>query len=694
MKLQIQHKKFIFVVALALLTFLVYLPALHHELIWDSRPVIEENTLLQGDFSLTAPFQSGYWASTSQRDSGYDYYRPMMILSFMMEKATWGLSPFHLTLLNLIIFITALIVLYLLLGRQGAPPGIAETALALFAFFPLNLDNILWVVGRCDLLMLLFGLLSLYAFDIFLEKRSAGLGLLALAAYFCALFSKEAALFFLPLFILLELSRRKRLTVPLHAAFLLGTAAFWLLKASVIDRGGVPIHFFPSFWENAGTSLGVLGYYFRSLLFPFQYDMFLPADAVKTLPYLLGGSLFLLLLLALPWLGRRRPPFLYAWIWIAPFLAGTLLLVFTPIYPFSISTRYLMIPAVGWVWALSHLLGRLPVAVKRSLAILLLLVSALAVIGNSRKYRSETAFWKSALASCPNDSFFLNKYAGQLIQNGDFIGAETNLHRALSFKMKNPTAISIALQLAEIACEKARYDESLGWLEKIRSLPLTFPQANRRRFQLLKVHQARGDLAGAESVLQEAVLAAPGEQSKKLRVESYLAFAAWEKARQAAQEIDGPTGAGWLALVEGQRLAFQSLPAPRAVPLLPGARQLRPGLGPLAEKRYGGRGRPAAGSQAGPAGRQRGRGAAAQRGPGPAGRKRFPRSQLAGQPFFRAAPGCTGPAPLPTLIALEPRSAGIARTHRPDRSLPAGGSPSLSTLSRPAIEFPANSHKI
>ncbi len=94
MKLQIQHKKILFAVALALLTFLVYLPALRHELIWDSKPVIEENTLLQGEFSLTAPFQSGYWASTSQRDSGYDYYRPMMILSFMMEKAIWGLSPF------------------------------------------------------------------------------------------------------------------------------------------------------------------------------------------------------------------------------------------------------------------------------------------------------------------------------------------------------------------------------------------------------------------------------------------------------------------------------------------------------------------------------------------------------------------------------------------------------------------------
>ncbi len=213
-------------------------------------------------------------------------------------------------------------------------------------------------------------------------------------------------MFFLPVFILLELSRRKRLTVPLHAAFLLATTVFWLLKSSVIGRSGVPIHFFPSLWENAGTSLGVLGYYFRSLLFPFQYDMFLPADAVKTLPYLLCGSLFLLLLVAMPWLGRKKPHFLYAWIWIAPFLAGTLLLVFTPIYPFSISTRYLMIPAVGWIWALSHLLGRLPAAVKRSWFFCWFLFRRLAVIGNSKKYRNETAFWKSAPRFLSERQFF------------------------------------------------------------------------------------------------------------------------------------------------------------------------------------------------------------------------------------------------------------------------------------------------
>ena len=79
-------------------------------------------------------------------------------------------------------------------------------------------------------------------------------------------------------------------------------------------------------------------------------------------------------------------PVLYAWIWMAPFMAGYLLMVFTPLYPFSISSRYLMIPAIGWVWVLSHLLHGLPAFLRKSLFFMLIVISALAVIGNCKTF--------------------------------------------------------------------------------------------------------------------------------------------------------------------------------------------------------------------------------------------------------------------------------------------------------------------
>lgn len=555
-----KHKKILLLCALFMLPLLVYLPTLKHELIWDSKPMILENDLLKGEFSLSAPFRSGYWASTSQMSSGYDYYRPLMVFSFMMEKAVWGLSPFRLRLMNLLIFIAAIFILYFFLCRQTSVPGLAETAVLLFALFPLNLDNITWVVGRCDLLMLLFGMLSLLLFDHFLEKKSPWLGLLTLVSYALALLSKEASLFFLPLFPLHELMRRRRLSLPLYILPLLVTAGFWLLKSAVIGRSNIPIRFFPSLWENGRALLGVLGYYFRSLIFPFRYDMFLPVDAVKTFLYSILGFLFLFLMALLLWLGLKKTQYLQAWIWIAPFMAGYLLMVFTPVFPFSISTRYLLLPSIGWVWLLSHFLRSLPRRFEKLILAALLFTFAATIIGNSQKYQSETNFWANALRSCPNDSFFLSKYAGQLREDGDFIRSEMLLRRALTYRMKNSTAVYIALQLADIACGQARYAESLDWLGKIRSLHLDLLQTKQSLVQLLKIHQSRGDLAGAEKVVQAMTLASPTEQNKKICVELYLAFAEWGKATEAALALDGPQAGAWLVRIKKEKTAFQSLP--------------------------------------------------------------------------------------------------------------------------------------
>jgi len=553
------HKKILFLCLLVLLPLLVYLPSIKHELIWDDKPMILENDILQGEFSLLAPFRSGYWASTSQRGSGYDYYRPLTVLSFMIEKAIWGLDSFHLHLVNLLIFIASLIMMYFFLSRQTAVNGIAETAVLLFALFPLNLDSISWVVGRNDLLMLFFGLLALYLFDLFLTRRTILLGMFSAASYLLALFSKEAALFFLPVFLLHELSRRKRLYYPIHAIYLVVSALYWGVKSVVIGRSGIPIHFFPSLWQNCRVLLGVLGYYFRSLIFPFHYDMFLPVNTVTTLINSILGFVFLSLMVMLLWLGRKKIQYLQAWIWSVPHLAGYMLFAFTPTYPYNISTRYLMLPTIGLVWLLSHWLHSLPRFFEKLVLAAFLIISSSTVIGNLPRYHNETSFWASALNSCPNDSFFLSKYAGQLRANGDFVRSEILLRRALTFEMAKSTAVTIALWLADIACSQARYAESLDWLEKVRSLPLDLPRTNYRLTKLLRIHWARGELTEAEATIQAMASISPSEQNKKIRIKLYLAFAAWEKAREAALALAGPQSSDWLVLIQKEKLAFQSM---------------------------------------------------------------------------------------------------------------------------------------
>lgn len=525
----------------ALLALLVYLPSLQHDLIWDSRPVILENSLLQGKFSLVQPFRHGWWETTSQgSDNRYDYYRPLTILSFMAEKAAWGLSPWRLRLVNLLLFVAALFALHRFLLRLAAPPGAAAIAVLLFALFPLHADNVNWVVGRCDLLMLLFGILSLLFFDMFLEKRSPAAAALSTACYALALLSKEAALFFLPMFLLHEFIRRRRVTLPLHLLPLLASSGFWLLKSSVTGRGGFPFQPFPTLAENVLPALGSLGYYGRSLVFPFATDMFLPVDAVQSAPWLAAGAAAALALLLAPVMALRSPGpardrLLVAWTWIAPFLAGALLMVFTPIYPFSIWTRYLAIPAVGVCWLLGCGLSAMRPALRKGALLVLLAASALAIVMGSQKYKNETAFWKSAIASCPNDGFFLTKYAGQLKEEGDLIRAGRLLRRALDSRMKNATAVVIAQQLADMEFAQARYEESLSWLERMRALRLDRLAERHRLLLLLRVRTALNDRPGAESTLAEMARSSPAAEAAASRRAARLAFADFANAPPGAE---------------------------------------------------------------------------------------------------------------------------------------------------------------
>jgi len=94
-------------------------------------------------------------------------------------------------------------------------------------------------------------------------------------------------------------------------------------------------------------------------------------------------------------------------------------------------------------------------------------------------------------------------------------------------------------------------------------MPLDFPQAQRRLSQLLKIRLALGDLAGAETAIQAMAPAQTADQTHNLHVELYLAFAAWEKAREAALADDGPQAGGRLDLVQKEKLAFYSLPPER-----------------------------------------------------------------------------------------------------------------------------------
>jgi len=547
-------RKASFLLLLLITPLLVYLPTLDHELIWDSKPMILENDLLKGTFQPLKPFRMGYWEPTSQRESGYDYYRPLTVLSYMVETHLWGIAPFRLRLTNLILFIMALFLCYALINRLAADPTLAGIAVFLFALFPLHLDNITWVVARCDLLMLLFGLASLYSADRYGESGKPRWAIQAIAAFGLALLAKEAALFFLPLIMIFPVIRSRRLSIGLGVGALAMAILFWWIKSLAIGRSHIPISLDMSIPDAAKTTLGVLGYYFRSLLFPFQYDMFLAVDEVQTFLYRTAGIVFLFGWAFFTIRLRRSKSLIYPWLFMTVFLAGHLLMVFTPIFPYSISTRYLLIPIIGWTWLVSLAIIRLPQRFRFLVSILLLVAMAGSIWFHSRRYVSEFQFWQSAHDSSPGDGFFLVKYAGQLQARGDFIKSDRLLRQTLSKKVKIGTASAIAMQLAEICVRQARYDEALRWIDSIAHLPLDPMTRRTCRILRTRIHTARGEKDSALRINADTGTAI----SAVKRIEIHLDFADWSGARETTNRLEPAAAEAWRKRIDQIEARFSS----------------------------------------------------------------------------------------------------------------------------------------
>ena len=158
------------------------------------------------------------------------------------------------------------------------------------------------------------------------------------------------------------------------------------------------------------------------------------------------------------------------------FLSGHLLLVLTTIYPFSISTRYLMMPAVGLAWMLGDALSRMKKRTARPLCGLILILFVPAIVQSGKKYQSEARFWREIYRAAPANSFLAYKYGQTFFLSGDFPKAEILLTRALRYPMKRETAVSLSLLQAQIDWKRGDCEDALRWLGRISVFPLYPPQ--------------------------------------------------------------------------------------------------------------------------------------------------------------------------------------------------------------------------
>lgn len=220
------------------------------------------------------------------------YYRPMVILSFLVDKKLWLFQPDFMHLENILIHLASTLLVFWLTWQIIPKGGTSQRYLPLiaalvFGLHPINTESVNWISGRTDLLAGFFVLLSANLLLVY-KKHNSRISLLGAAlAFLLGALSKEVALAFLPgaFFLLLSKDATESSEAPADKKKWFRNFA----AISFLGGGGVGLFFFLrslAISSNKGTialtlkiictdfghaiivCLGALGFYIKKFFLP------------------------------------------------------------------------------------------------------------------------------------------------------------------------------------------------------------------------------------------------------------------------------------------------------------------------------------------------------------------------------------------------------------------------------------------
>lgn len=530
-------KDFLFIIGLLATVFLFYRHTLSYDLIWDDQDLPKTISRMTRQ-PAAAVFQGGFLYAPLGISGQDFYYRPLTMLTFLLENRIWGNGSRHLRLTNVLIFSCALLFLFLFFRRCGQGRYFAHAAVSLFAFFPLNSDNIVWIVGRGDLLLLFCGGLLLLFFDRFMEERSVSRYLPAFLTFFAGIFCKETFIVFLPLLILYEFWKTRKISFSVHLPFLSVTLFFFFIKNIILKIGNVPFAVPELSFSPLLKLLNVIGYYSRSLAFPFMFDRLANENDLPNVPYAVMGIAALgLLALGFGRVKKMKQIFFPLTLILLPLLLHSAL-AFTLLEPFRLASRYMMLPALGMAWlgalwlapvASGQAPGRLDFK-KCGLGIFVLLF-ALSTLNAVNAYRNEVRFWTACRRNFPHNVAMNYQLANAHITRGDYLAGEVALHAAITRKMSRRESVMTALLYMRLEYFKADFKQVSLWESRIRRHEL-YPSEQYEFASILgDVLWDKGEFAAAEKILLGLTVRFPQARNSYLQLHGlYLAQNLWEKA--------------------------------------------------------------------------------------------------------------------------------------------------------------------
>lgn len=478
-KSEYQKHDLIMGLAIAAVAFLIYANSLGNGFVWDDDIVILANSAQKvNPVELFSGLDRGRMTETTP------YYRPVTLLSFLVEERLHGFTPYLVRLVNVLLHCVNTFLVYRFIRTFNVHYCGALLAGLLFAVHPLHSEAVDFNAGGRNTMLAVFFILASYLVHHWSVRRNSFWGALAGASLFLTgLFSKETALAILPFIGALEVSGcRGEVPDSRRNAFMrfvpyMGCLALYLaLRHNALSRGGASVEILPGLVSRLQDNVFILPRYLLNVVWPqlLSPKYYVPEDVHLYMPQLAVAWIFIVTVLCWLLIRARSYATLFGLAWMVAFwlpVSGIF-----PIPSAPLADRYLYAPAIGLWLVFADQAARLAACrdgIKRIgivAASTILVAMAIVTIRHNLTWHDDIALFSRLTALYPERAYGYH-----------------NLGCAYLDKVKN-------LDRAEKSFEQAL------------SLDPFFP---RLRTQMGYVRLMRGDLEGALSHYNQAIYMNP-----------------------------------------------------------------------------------------------------------------------------------------------------------------------------------------
>ncbi len=348
---------------ISLIIVIVFSSSLNNKFAWDDKFLIINNPHIKDSVYISKIFSNQLYEGDGMHSN---FYRPIQLLSFMMDYRIWKLNPFGYHLTSLLLHIVNSALVYLIILAISLSPCIAFITASLFGIAPAISSIVFYTPARSDLLMALFLFLSLWFFIRYRQKGKSILYAASMVSFALSLICKEMAMM-LPLLLMLTLfkpveggcDRRSLRHLKYLTPYLVILAIYIGLRVTILNfaKGLNPIVdlSFPAtlpLRDRLLTDFKVIFLYLRILVLPIglHIEWFVePVRRIFQSGILLYIAGFIIIILVVKKISDKNKLILFGSLW---FLFA--LLPVLNIYPISVlfGEGWLYIPSIGFFIAL------------------------------------------------------------------------------------------------------------------------------------------------------------------------------------------------------------------------------------------------------------------------------------------------------------------------------------------------------